>query len=64
MAINEITGDTLQTKASSESYRTNYDAIFRKKVTKEVNSYDEKSSTDGTTESGLVEHPSDCSEQR
>lgn len=26
---NDITGDTIATKASSEQYRSNYDAIFR-----------------------------------
>ena len=26
---NDITGDTIATKASSEQYRNNYDAIFR-----------------------------------
>lgn len=32
MSINEITGDKIQTKVSTQSYRDNYDAIFRKKV--------------------------------
>lgn len=27
---NDITGDSLTTKPSSEAYRSNYDAIFRK----------------------------------
>jgi hypothetical protein len=27
---NDITGDSIQTKVSSEAYRSNYDAIFRK----------------------------------
>lgn len=30
-AINDITGDAIATKGSSESYRNNFDAIFRKK---------------------------------
>ena len=35
-AINEITGDSIQTKTISDSYRNNYDLIFRKnKPTKE-----------------------------
>lgn len=29
MSKNDITGDTIATKASSEQYRNNYDAIFR-----------------------------------
>lgn len=31
-SINDITGDSLVTKASSEAYRNNYDLIFRKPV--------------------------------
>lgn len=27
---NDITGDSIQTKSTSEAYRSNYDAIFRK----------------------------------
>ncbi len=30
-AINDITGDAIATKGTSESYRNNFDAIFRKK---------------------------------
>lgn len=30
-AINDITGDSIATKGTSESYRNNFDAIFRKK---------------------------------
>lgn len=29
-ATNEITGDALRTKSTSQSFRDNYDAIFRK----------------------------------
>lgn len=29
---NDITGDSIQTKVSSDAYRNNFDAIFRKKV--------------------------------
>lgn len=29
-AINNITGDTIQTKGASQAYRDNYDAIFRR----------------------------------
>lgn len=29
-AINEITGDAIQTRMSSEAYRNNYDLIFGK----------------------------------
>ena len=31
-ARNEITGDLIATKAASDAYRDNFDAIFRKKV--------------------------------
>ena len=35
-AINDITGDAIQTRKSSEAYRNNYDLIFgKKKSTKE-----------------------------
>lgn len=30
-ATNDITGDAIATKAASEAYRANYDAIFGKK---------------------------------
>lgn len=63
MAINEITGDKLQTKVSTENYRSNYDAIFRKKVTNEGNT-DEKTSTSGSAEPKPSEHTSNCSDQR
>lgn len=29
-AKNDITGDAIQTRAGSEAFRSNYDAIFRK----------------------------------
>ena len=31
VAKNDITGDSIQTKGTSEAYRDNYDLIFRKK---------------------------------
>ena len=38
-AINEITGDSIQTRQSNENYRNNYDLIFGKnKPTKVCNS--------------------------
>lgn len=38
-AVNEITGDAIQTRTISEAYRNNYDLIFGKnKPTKECNS--------------------------
>jgi hypothetical protein len=63
MAINEITGDKLQTKVSTENYRSNYDTIFRKKVTIEGNT-DEKTSTSSSSEPKPSEYASNCSEQR
>ena len=35
VARNDITGDAIQTKGASQSYRDNYDLIFRKNKTKE-----------------------------
>jgi len=32
---NDVTGDSIQTRISSESYRSNYDKIFSKKKTEE-----------------------------
>lgn len=32
-AINDITGDAIQTRQSNENYRNNYDLIFGKKKT-------------------------------
>ena len=39
-AINEITGDAIQTKTNSDAYRNNYDLIFgrKKDSTKEITS--------------------------
>jgi hypothetical protein len=37
VAKNDITGDSIQTKDSSEAYRNNYDLIFRKKETAQEN---------------------------
>jgi hypothetical protein len=31
-AVNDITGDAIKTKPASETYRNNFDAIFRKPV--------------------------------
>jgi len=31
VAVNDITGDSIQTKSSTEKYRDNYDRIFGKK---------------------------------
>lgn len=63
MSINDITGDKLQTKASSESYRTNYDAIFRKKVIPE-GKLDEKTSIISAVESESNEYADNCADQR
>lgn len=60
---NEITGDSLQTKVSSESYRNNYDAIFRKKVIPEGKS-DEKITIVSSVESEPNEHTNNCSDRR
>lgn len=30
MSVNEITGDALKTKATTDQYRQNWDAIFKK----------------------------------
>lgn len=35
-AVNDITGDSLRTKAASETYRNNYDMIFGKKKEEKV----------------------------
>ena len=35
VAKNDITGDSIMTKGSSQAYADNYDAIFRKKTPKE-----------------------------
>ena len=36
VAKNDITGDSIQTRGSSEAFRNNYDLIFRKKKVEEV----------------------------
>ena len=36
MSKNDITGDRLVTKTTSDAYRDNYDAIFRKDKQKEA----------------------------
>lgn len=35
-AKNDITGDAIQTRGTSEAFRNNYDLIFRKKKVEEV----------------------------
>ena len=44
-AINEITGDAIQTRKSSEAYRNNYDLIFGKKKSTKGQDSDSKKST-------------------
>lgn len=36
VARNDVTGDAIQTKTASQSYRDNYDLIFRKDKTMQV----------------------------
>ena len=60
---NDITGDSLQTKVSSEIYRNNYDAIFRKKVIPE-GKQDEKTTIVSSVESESSEHTDNCADQR
>lgn len=36
VAKNDITGDSIQTKTATQSYRSNYDNIFRKPDPREV----------------------------
>ena len=48
---NDITGDSIQTKGTSENYRNNYDLIFRKKQKEDntgvtVNEYQDILSTE------------------
>lgn len=38
VARNDITGDAIQTRGSSDAYRNNYDLIFGKKKNKVVDS--------------------------
>ena len=35
-SINDITGDSIQTKATTKDYRDNYDRIFGKKVSQDT----------------------------
>lgn len=37
---NDITGDSIQTKGTSENYRNNYDLIFRKKQKEDISESD------------------------
>jgi hypothetical protein len=47
VARNDITGDTIQTKATTDNYRDNYDKIFRKDNTNiEKNEYQDLLSTE------------------
>ncbi len=48
-AKNDVTGDSIQTKASSESYRNNYDLIFRKPKTEPEQKPDEVETMKETT---------------
>ena len=41
MAINDITGDALKTRATSDAYRDNYDRIFGRKKLKSPTESDE-----------------------
>lgn len=45
-ASNEITGDKLQTKVTSQAFRDNYDAIFRKPKEQTTNVSEVKYSTE------------------
>ena len=40
-AKNDITGDSIQTRGTSEAYRDNYDLIFGKKKKTEAEKFDE-----------------------
>ena len=40
-AKNDITGDSIQTRGVSDSYRNNYDLIFGKKKKTEAEKFDE-----------------------
>ena len=44
-AINDITGDAIQTRKSSEAYRNNYDFIFGKKKSPSGQALDSKKGT-------------------
>lgn len=41
VAKNDITGDSIQTRGTSEAYRDNYDLIFGKKKKTEAEKFDE-----------------------
>ena len=56
VARNDITGDAIQTKTASQSYRDNYDNIFRKgKVDGKEQSQQPNADQDGQTTSGTIE---------
>lgn len=42
VARNDITGDSIQTKGTSDAYRDNYDNIFRKDKKTETEKFDEQ----------------------
>ena len=42
VAKNDITGDSIQTKGTSDAYRDNYDAIFRKDKKTDAEKFDEQ----------------------
>lgn len=41
VAKNDVTGDAIQTKVSSEAYRSNYDVIFRRRKKTDAELFDE-----------------------
>lgn len=43
VAVNDITGDSIQTKSSTELYRDNYDRIFGKKNSEDLTKKEEES---------------------
>jgi hypothetical protein len=45
-ATNDITGDSIKTKCSSQNYVDNYDAIFRKPKQDEIQKENEFNTTD------------------
>jgi len=42
VAKNDITGDSIQTKGTSDAYRDNYDGIFRKDKKTDAEKFDEQ----------------------
>lgn len=44
-AKNDVTGDSIQTKVTNESYRSNYDKIFGKREEKEEKKQSDKRRT-------------------